>query len=369
MKHALEILFLVVMLFLLQGRAALRVWLLVLGVFLVVFAHFFQFSWIVVGALFFCYASFFVLFGIKKIRIAFISKRLFQHAKKSNYFFEGAEAYAPVFLSHSYFFKEKKALEENKIAEFDEALFDHLNFFMSNAFSCLLLGLSGGYLSNAPYSAFKHYFQKFDQFSCDFSFLLDVVLFFPMDLKKRQTLLFLLEEDLALLCLGSSLLAYLGKEEPEKLVMVVVDWICQSLLFDIQSRMQQIIKNFPGKIASFFMARVVFPYGAWLKKPSGVLSDRAPRSLLDEDEWGQRLIENVSVESGKQARLSTMLGYYNLFLKANLVERKLEKALQLGKIGGEELVQRTTAAVAASLISQEEADLLLNVERMRQGLR
>lgn len=271
-----------------------------------------------------------------------------------------------VFKDHSYFFKELAALKENDVNKFDEILFARLGAFVSNLFSGLFLSLSLGYLSNAPYSVTKRYFQKFDQFSYAFSLFVDFVLFFSMTNSKREEALVILSDILGLLCLGSAFLKYIAEEEQDEAVLPMVDWVCQSLLFDIQTQMLNIIKKFEKKSASFLVKKIIFPYGALLKMPDEMLDKQVVDVMLTANDLRQRLIGGKNLSWEAENSFKEMEYYFELFLRAEGLEKKLEKAYRLGNITGEELVQRTTAAVAAGLISQEEADLLLEIEQFKR---
>ncbi|EKD75251.1 MAG: acyl-CoA dehydrogenase [uncultured bacterium] len=368
MEAIVNLFFIVFTFFLILKRKSLRFWSFFLGLWLFTNTLFLGKSFYVSGFLWVSYFVFVIILNVKKVRQGF-SNILFKHAKKNmdrvNINIADDKIQRAILQDHSYFFQELYAIKENNLTEFDDIIFRRWGDFITHFLQGLLLSLSAGRLSNAPYTINKRYYQRFDQYCYAFSLLVDFAFFITLSKNKREKLLVVLSENLGLLSLGSAFLNYLQKTQWNEEQLSLVNQIFKMLLFEIQEKMLEVIFYFSKSKFHLFIKKIVFPYGARQKRPSSFSENDTAMTMLLPGKERERIISSLFLQA-EENNEAVSDRYFDLLLKIETIQYRLRKALKEGKISGEEFVPRVTAGLAAEVITQEEADLLFGVKKLTQ---
>ncbi|OGT43100.1 MAG: hypothetical protein A3F13_00730 [Gammaproteobacteria bacterium RIFCSPHIGHO2_12_FULL_40_19] len=369
MEMIINLFFIVVAFFLILKRKSLHFWSFFVGLWLFTNT---LFLWKFSYPLWFLWVSYFILMialNVKKIRQRF-SNILFKHAKKNmnriNINIPDNKIQQAILQDHSYFFQELYAIKENNLIEFDDIVFRRWGNFITHFFQGLLLSLSVGRLSNAPYTINKRYYQRFDQYCYVFSLLVDFAFFITLSKNKREKLLVILSENLGLLSLGSAFLNYLQKTQWNEGQLALVNQIFEILLFEIQEKMLEVIFYFSKSNLHLFIKKIIFPYGARQKRPSSFSENDTAIAMLLPGKERERIISSLFSQP-EENNEEAIDRYFDLLLKIEGIQYRLGKALKEGKISGEEFVPRVTAGLAAEVITQEEADLLFSVKKLTRS--
>lgn len=273
---------------------------------------------------------------------------------------------------HPYVLEELHAADDpdpNKgLQRFDKALFAHVGFVLSNAVRALSAALTRSVFVRAPKSSVKHYYQYLSRFSSVLALLSDVsMLTLGSELKRRESLSARLGDVLSYLYMGSAVLKnYREAEEPE-IDRPVVEWCMQYITHTIQRRVCGILENFPNKWIAAVCYVFCFPLGRHFKAPRDKLSHELAESIMiSPNEMRDRLIKGMYLPQDKEDVLGFMEYALRTVIAAELYEKTIARAVKQGVIDGKDYPEQIAAAVAEKLISQAEAEQVLEAHHARQ---
>lgn len=271
---------------------------------------------------------------------------------------------------HPYVLKEIRAAQDadkkHAVIEFDSALFSHLGFIASNMSRSFVLGMTNGRVTTAPEGALKRYYQQFSRLSAAFSYVADMtMLLLGGELKRRESLSGRLGNVLSLLYIGSAVLKHYknGGNEQE---LPLVKWICRDLLYRVQMQLDALIANLPNPWARFFIRCMVFPRGKHLQPPSDALSREVSNLLIESNDVRKRFSECLYNTPNKNNPISDMESVLVQVIAVAEIEKEISKARRDGKISGKTRDDIIASAVDLNIITREEAEQLLAVDRERR---
>src|SRR4029078_5523732 len=129
---------------------------------------------------------------------------------------------------------------------FDSAFFAHGGFLLSNAIRSLVLGITHAKFASVPQKKTKRYYQFFSRFSAGLAFVSDLAMIsLGGSLKRKEKLSGRLGDVLSMLYLGSAVLNQFDEFGEQDLELRVVDWACQSILYNAQEKLYEALVNFP----------------------------------------------------------------------------------------------------------------------------
>ena len=175
------------------------------------------------------------------------------------------------------------------LKSFDKAIFGHLGFMVSNKVRAFVLGLTNGRLSAAPSGILKRYYQQFARFSAALAFMSDMAMVsMGGALKRAEKLSARFGDLLSYLYIGSAVLRYYSEtNDPAELPLI--KWICEDLLFKMQTQLNGILENFPNRLFAAMCRLVVFPRGQYLRAPSDRLGEKVAKLLIEPSTLRKRL--------------------------------------------------------------------------------
>lgn len=261
---------------------------------------------------------------------------------------------------HPYLQQEMTALNNPNrqlgLKDFDQTLFKHLGYSLSNMVRGFTHALTGGVFIKAPFVPFRRYYQHITRLSVALAFVADVTLFMlGGQLKRRERLSARLGDVLSYLFLSSAVLKYY-REFGDKPDIMHVNWALQTCLHRAQNAFYDFSKNFPIPFIGFLMRRWIFPYGSVFTAPSDKLEHRMALMMMYPSLFRERLTrycylgthENSAIKPLETAfnqvnTFDTILAKIEAVIKKgefskNLkTESKIKKALALGGITAEEV--------------------------------
>jgi len=272
---------------------------------------------------------------------------------------------------HPYVLAEIAATQnENKVEalnDFDHAFFGHVGFSMSNICRSLWFSFTGSRLQRTPFNdETTRYYQLLNRFSANLAMLSDIsMVTLGGDLKRRERISARLGDVLSYLYLASATLKRYNDEGRKIEDFPLVQWAIEDSLFKIQEAINDLIANFPSKAAKFFLKATILPLGSWLQKPSDVTEQKVAEILQTPCETrtrlgkGQFLKREASHPMGQlEQTLEDIIACEPVYKKAC---KGLDKYLPFYKL---DLVAEE--ALAAGVITKEEAELLCRAEKGRK---
>jgi len=257
--------------------------------------------------------------------------------------------------------------EKQALDNFDHAFFGHVGFFISNMSRTFWFSLSGARLQKTPFNdKTARYYQLLNRFSANLAMLSDVsMVTLGGELKRKERISARLGDVLSYLYLASATLKRYNDEGRKIEDLPLVQWAVEDCLFKIQEAINDLISNFPNKVAKAFLQFTIFPLGTWLQKPSDTLDKQVSEILQTPSETRSRigkwqyLKRDPSHPMGQlEQTLEDIIACEPIYKKAC---KELNKYLPFYKLN---LVAEE--ALAAGVITQTEADLLCKAEKGRK---
>ncbi|MGL5798613.1 MAG: acyl-CoA dehydrogenase FadE [Plesiomonas sp.] len=204
---------------------------------------------------------------------------------------------------HPYVLAEMNAAKSSgslAVKQFDDALFGHLGFALSNTARTLWLGVTDGRTSAAPKQArtLTRYYQRLNRLSANLALLSDISMgVLGGNLKRRERLSARLGDLLSYLFLSSAALKRFADDGSPEADLPLLEWSLQDNLYLAQHAIDEILQNFPqpaiAKVLRFFL----LPLGKTYRRPNDQLDHQLARILQTPSATRSRLGRNQFLQN------------------------------------------------------------------------
>ena len=264
--------------------------------------------------------------------------------------------------SHPFLLKEVEAVNhpdpEQSLLLFDDALFGHIGFIISNFFRTLWFGLTAGKFINAPgQGKVNKYYKQLTRMSSAFSLLADAsVLILGGELKRKEKLSGRLADALSNMYMLTAVLKHFEDQgsKPNDLPLLV--WACEDSLYNVQEAIKGVLRNFPipiiGKILNFVIFPLTKPYGGATDKMGGKIA----RLLLKPSGSRDRLTQDIYWTENPDHAMGRIEHALRLSLDAEDAERKVRDAMKIVLIQQQDIESLIENAMQLDILDQQEAD-------------
>lgn len=266
--------------------------------------------------------------------------------------------------AHPYVLKEVAAAHEQDheraLQQFDEALFGHISFAMSNAARSLVFGIAGGIGIHAPPGAeTRRYYQQLTRFSANFALAADMAMgMLGGSLKRREKLSGRLGDMLSLMYLCSATLKRFEEDGRPAEDLPLLHWSMQDALYRIQQALDGVVQNFPNAAMRWLLGTLVFPVGLRLSPPSDRLGHEIAKLLMQPGAARDRLTAGMYLPADENDAIGALEAALASTLECEPLQAELEKARKGGKLKALEELPRISEARDIGLIDAEQALLL-----------
>ena len=241
---------------------------------------------------------------------------------------------------------------------FDNALFEHIGFVISNKVRALLLGLTGSRMAPAPVRGpHAHYFRQLSRMSAAFAFMADSVLvLLGGKFKFKEKLSGRLADVLIHLYMASAMLKRFEDDGRPAGDLPLLTWGMEDSLYKIQQSLFGVIENFPVPVLGGIVRLIIFPFGRPYTKPSDETVKAVAQLLMNESESRDRLTNGVFI-SDRDDATGRVNKAFHLVLQAAPAERAIKNALKesVNFENYEGLVKRATES---GVITEEQATMV-----------
>jgi len=242
--------------------------------------------------------------------------------------------------------------------DFDNALFEHVGYTISNTVRSLLLALTGSRMTPAPLRGpHAKYFRQLSRMSAAFAFIADSVLvLLGGRFKFKEKLSGRLADVLIHLYMASAMLKRFEDDGRPASDLPLLRWGMEDSLNRIQHGLLGVIQNFPAPLLGGLVRLLVFPFGLPYSGPSDKTVKAVALLLLDENEARDRLTDGVFI-SDRDDAAGRVNKAFHLVLEAAPAERAIKNALKetVNFENFEGLVRRATEA---GVITEEQATMV-----------
>ncbi len=238
---------------------------------------------------------------------------------------------------HPYVLKEMAATREQdrhaaSIA-FDQALFGHIGFVLSNFARTFVMGIIGSRLVPVPDVApeTRHYYQQLTRFSAALAFLADVSMgVLGGALKRKEKLSARLGDVLSYLFLCSTTLKRFEDDGRQPADAPLMHWAIWDAMFKTQTALEGVISNFPNRFIATVMRRTVFPLGRPYVIPSDQLGHDVARLLIEPSATRDRLTAGMYLPQAEQDVVRALESALEATLAAEPIEARIREAQKAG---------------------------------------
>jgi acyl-CoA dehydrogenase len=250
------------------------------------------------------------------------------------------------------------------LERFDNALFGHIGFALSNAARALVMGLTRAKYTGAPGEGPAHrFYQHITRYSAAFALVSDVaMLTLGGALKKKEMLSARLGDILSNLYLASMVLKHWENQGRPEADLPIVEWSVRKLMYNAQEQLHAFLRNFPNRWISRGLRVLVFPTGRTFSAPSDLLSRRVVELVISPTETRDRLCAGIYRTVHPDNPLGLLQEAMELSVRLTALEKKLRRGVKEGHVNAPDYATQLVEAVAAGVLSEDEADQLRDLD-------
>ena len=250
--------------------------------------------------------------------------------------------------------------QDRGLIEFDDALFGHIGYAISNVARSFFLALTHAKFSQVPLNTpTRRYYQNINRYSAAFALASDfAMLTLGGDLKKRELLSARLGDILSAMYLASCVLKHFENQGRRATDLPLVEWSVRTLMYQAQESLHEFLLNFPNRAVSWMLRFFIFPRGRTYKNPSDQIGNRVVDLVTTPGESRERLSEfaYTTLEPGNP--LGKLQEALELAREHGPLEKRLRQARKEGLIDSDYLGLQIDEAEKAQVISKAEANSL-----------
>lgn len=271
---------------------------------------------------------------------------------------------------HPYLQKEMAAIQKKSLPEFDGLLFKHIGFFLRNLSQGILFSLGLHRFLPLPFQGkIRHYAQQIGRMSNALALFSDVAFMrFGSALKRKESLSARLGDVLSYLYMASALIKHhecqttsdQQKENP------CLQWGMAFCFYEIQIAFDAFLDNLKNPFLSFLLKSIVFPFGKIYKTPTDALNKEIS-TLMMQDSWlRNQMSQNCYIKAIESDPIGRVESAFRACLQSEPLRNRIKIAIKEGKIAKKDhWALQAIEAVQANLLTQPEADALLEAEKKR----
>jgi acyl-CoA dehydrogenase len=262
---------------------------------------------------------------------------------------------------HPYVLRELEAArDENKdkgLIEFDDALFAHIGYAISNLARSFFLALTHAKFSRVPLNTpTRRYYQNINRYSAAFALATDfAMLTLGGKLKIKELLSARLGDVLSSMYLASAVLKHFENQGRRASDLPLVEWSVRTLMYQAQEQLHSFLRNFPNRPVAFFLRCFIFPRGRTYSAPSDELSRTVADLITHTGEARERLCEQAYTTLEPGNSLGLLQEALELTEKYDALEVRLRQARKEGLIKADYFGYQIDEAERAQVISKSEA--------------
>ncbi|MES9828911.1 MAG: acyl-CoA dehydrogenase [Candidatus Thiodiazotropha sp.] len=276
--------------------------------------------------------------------------------------------------AHPYILSEFEAAEnpdqEIALTQFDDALFSHIGFVLTNFARTLWFGVTRGRLSESPKSGpAKRYFQRLNWMASTFALTTDAALMtLGGSLKRKERLSARLGDMLSNLYIASACLKRYVEEGERQDDLPLMRWALEDSLYRFQHALRGLLRNIPFRPLAWLMRLVIFPTGLPFHKPTDNLDHQVARILLSPNEARERLTQGIYTTEDQQQRAGQLEQALFAVNAAAPHEKTLRRAKRAGQLKSRENRNLIAEAVSLGILSESEKVALDEADRLRSQI-
>ena len=252
--------------------------------------------------------------------------------------------------------------EDRGLIDFDNALFGHIGYAISNMARSFFLALTHAKFSRVPLNTpTRRYYQNINRYSAAFALASDfAMLTLGGDLKKRELLSARLGDVLSSMYLASTVLKHFENQGRRATDLPLVEWSVRTLMYQAQESLHAFLRNFPNRWVAALLRLFIFPRGRTYSSPSDAIGAKVVELMTTPGEARERLSQFAYTTLEPGSPLGLLQEALELAEQNAPLERRLRQAQKEGLIKSDYLGLQIEEAEKAQVISKAEARTLVS---------
>jgi acyl-CoA dehydrogenase len=265
---------------------------------------------------------------------------------------------------HPFVLKEMAAAQEpdfeKALQDFDQHLFGHMGFAVSNAARAFVLALTHARATPSPvFGPTARYYQHINRYSAAFALAADVaMLTVGGALKRKEQLSARLGDVFSAIYLASMVLKHYQDEGSPNADLPLVEWACRSLLYQAQEQLHGLLRNLPNRWAGRVLRLLVFPRGRTYFAPSDELGQKIVALITHPTDSRARLCRQSYVTPDPGNALGELQQALVAAIEASPLQDKLRDARRAGLLKAQNPLAQIDEAQQAGVLTATEAEQL-----------
>ncbi len=262
---------------------------------------------------------------------------------------------------HPFVLRELQAAQDDDhdrgLIEFDDALFGHIGYAISNMARSFVLAMTHAKFSRVPLNTpTRRYYQNINRYSAAFALASDfAMLTLGGALKKRELLSARLGDILSSMYLASTVLKHFENQGRRATDLPLVEWSIRTLMYQAQEALHAFLRNLPNRFVATLLRMFIFPRGRTYSAPSDEISRKVVDLVTTPGESRDRLSELAYTTLESSNPLGLLQETLLLAVEYAPIERRLRQAFKEGLLSSEYLGDQIVEAEKAQVISKAEA--------------
>ena len=250
--------------------------------------------------------------------------------------------------------------QDRGLIEFDDALFGHVGYAISNLARSFVMALTHAKFSRVPFNTpTRRYYQNINRYSAAFALASDfAMLTLGGALKKRELLSARLGDVLSSIYLASCVLKHFENEGRRASDLPLVEWSVRTLMYSAQESLHSFLRNFPNRLVATFLRIFIFPRGRTYSSPSDELGGKIVDLVTKPGEARERLSQWAYTTNEPGNPLGLLEEALELSVEIAPLEQKLRQAKKEGLIHSDYLGEQIEQALTAEIIGEDDAGRL-----------
>ena len=246
--------------------------------------------------------------------------------------------------------------KDRGLIEFDDALFGHIGYAISNMARSFFLAMTHAKFSRVPLNTpTRRYYQNINRYSAAFALASDfAMLTLGGSLKKRELLSARLGDILSSMYLASTVLKHFENQGRRATDLPLVEWSIRTLMYQAQEALHSFLRNFPNRFVAALLRFFIFPRGRTYSAPSDEISAKIVSLITTPGESRERLSEFAYTTNEPKNPLGLLQEALELTKEYEPIERRLRQARKEGLLLSDYLGDQIIGAEKAQIISKAE---------------
>jgi len=271
---------------------------------------------------------------------------------------------------HPYVLKEMEAAkmedQQKGLEEFDQHLFRHIGYSISNAVRSMVLGLSFAKFAAVPTDRrTARYYRKLTRYSAALAFASDIaMLTLGGKLKHKERISARLGDVLSQLYICSAMLKRFEIQGRPAADQPILAWAFHDAIYKIQIALGSVVDNFPSRAVRILLGTLIFPFGRHERQPGDRLGHKVSQLVMSPSATRDRLTDGVFIPDDLSDPIGLLEAALPRVIAMEPLERRLHKAEIAGELEAGDSQQQLKEAVEKSIITVVEAKELTEVREM-----